>query len=219
MSQYDYKPEYQRNLPHIQPPGAMLFVTFRLAGSIPVEVLRQLKADAAAREKQILQIEDPEEQAAQLYRERKRQFGRWDDVLDSGVYGPDWLRRPEIAAIVAEAMHHRDGKVYDLDSFCIMPTHGHTIFTPLVKDDGSYHALQTIMHSLKLRTALQSNPLLGREGPFWQHESYDHVVRDQRELERIRWYLLNNPVKAGLVETWEAWPWTYWKAHHASPKL
>ena len=30
MSQFDYQESYDRNLPHIQPPGATLFVTFRL---------------------------------------------------------------------------------------------------------------------------------------------------------------------------------------------
>ena len=35
MPNLDYKLHYRRNLPHLQPPGATLFVTFRLAGSIP----------------------------------------------------------------------------------------------------------------------------------------------------------------------------------------
>ncbi|MCP5098235.1 MAG: hypothetical protein GY943_22020 [Chloroflexi bacterium] len=55
MSQYDYKLEYERNLPHIQPPGAVLFVTFRLAGSIPKEILAQLKDEAEERERIIRQ--------------------------------------------------------------------------------------------------------------------------------------------------------------------
>ena len=45
-------------------------------------------------------------------------------------------------------------------------------------------------------------------GSFWQAESYDHVVRNG-ELERIISYVLENPVKAGLVEDWEQWPYTY----------
>jgi REP element-mobilizing transposase RayT len=209
MSQYDYKPEYERNLPHIQPPGATLFITFRLAGSIPLEVLRQLKEEAEAREKQIAQSADADEQASLLYQERKRQFGRWDDALDHASNGPFWLQQPEIAATVAESLHYRDSKVYALDVFCIMPNHVHTVFTPLAKEEGVCHALQTIMHSLKRRTARQANNILGCEGQFWQHESYDHIVRDQPEWERIVHYVLNNPVKAGLVISWEEWPWTY----------
>jgi REP element-mobilizing transposase RayT len=67
------------------------------------------------------------------------------------------------------------------------------------------------MHSLKRYTARQANQLLGREGAFWQHENYDHVVRDEEEWQRIITYILNNPVKAGLVQNWEDWEWTYYK--------
>jgi REP element-mobilizing transposase RayT len=211
MSQYDYKPEYRRNLPHIQPPGATLFVTIRLAGSLPLAVLQQLQEEAEAREQQIKLNTDGKVQADLLYEEQKRQFGRWDAALDQAANGPFWLGQPEIANIVAESLLYRDGKVYDLDVFSILPNHGHIVFRPLEKEDGGYHALQTIMHSLKLYTASESNKILGREGQFWHHESYDHVIRDRQEWERVAQYVLNNPVKAGLAESWEQWPWTYLK--------
>ncbi len=209
MNQYDYRSDYKRNLPHYQPRGAILFVTFRLAGSIPVVVLERLKAEAKAREQRICQAGESPEQAHLLYEERKRQFGYWDNALDHAQNGPFWLREPSIAQIVYDSMLYRDGVVYDLDVFCIMPNHVHAVLAPLPKEDGSYQPLQTIMHSLKRYTAGQANDVLGREGAFWQHESYDHVVRNPDEWGRIVNYVLYNPVKAGLVDTWEAWPWTY----------
>jgi putative transposase len=60
--------------------------------------------------------------------------------------------------------------------------------------------LAAIMHSLKSYTANIANELLGRQGTFWQDESYDHWVRDIDELERIVKYIRANPVKAGLCE-------------------
>ncbi len=66
-----------------------------------------------------------------------------------------------------------------------------------------------IMHTLKGYTAGHANRLLGRTGAFWQHESYDHFVRDAGELERIIAYVASNPVRAGLVTDWQDWPWTY----------
>lgn len=78
------------------------------------------------------------------------------------------------------------------------------VFTPLLEADGDYHSIAVIMHSLKRYTARESNRLLGREGQFWQHENYDHVVRDEAELNRIVRYVLNNPVNAGWIENWEA---------------
>jgi REP element-mobilizing transposase RayT len=73
------------------------------------------------------------------------------------------------------------------------------------------------MHSLKRRTATESNRVLQRRGQFWHRESYDHIVRDEKELNRIRNYVLNNPVKAGLVERWQDWPWTYCKLYSDLP--
>jgi REP element-mobilizing transposase RayT len=65
------------------------------------------------------------------------------------------------------------------------------------------------MQSLKRHTARQANRILNRRGTFWQAESYDHVVRDEQELERIVEYVIDNPVKAGLIADGLAWPWTY----------
>ncbi len=65
------------------------------------------------------------------------------------------------------------------------------------------------MHNIKRNSAKQANAALGRTGQFWQHESYDHFVRDEAELGRILQYVINNPVKAGLVADWHDWKWTY----------
>ena len=45
MSQFGYQQSYERNLPHLQPPEATLFVTFRLDGSIPEPVLEQWRVE------------------------------------------------------------------------------------------------------------------------------------------------------------------------------
>ena len=51
--------------------------------------------------------------------------------------------------------------------------------------------------------------ILDRQGPFWQAESYDHVIRDADEYDRIVRYVKMNPVRAGLIRQAEDWPWTY----------
>jgi putative transposase len=211
MSRLQFQECYRRDLPHIQWPGATLFVTFRLAGSMPAQVRRRLVAEAEQGEAALTHIMDPQARARQAYREQRRLFARWDNVLDAAWTGPLSLREPQVANIVAKALHHRDNGVYELQAFCIMPNHVHVVFAPLPKDDGTYHALSAIMHSLKRYTARQANVLLGRRGHFWQHENYDHVVRDRPEQDRIIEYVLNNPVRAGLVEHWQDWEWTYCK--------
>ena len=205
----EYRFNYRRNLPHYQPEQATLFVTFRLAGSIPMVVLRQL---AEEHEQAIAALKHQPESAKrdeQLYLEQRRAFGKWDAALDALDNSPRWLEDPRVAQLVADSLHYRHSRVYHLDVFCIMPNHGHVVFAPLVKEDGAFHSLAAIMHSLKRHTARQANLILGREGDFWQHESYDHIVRDPEEHQRIVAYVLNNPVKAGLVQEWQDWPWSY----------
>ena len=65
------------------------------------------------------------------------------------------------------------------------------------------------MQTLQGYTAREANRLLRRTGqPFWQAESYDHAVRDERESDRIKGYIENNPVKAGLVANPEDYLWS-----------
>ena len=209
MSQYDYRPFYRRNLPHIQPPGAMLFITYRLAGSLPRAVIERLLAEQEALERRLAALPRGPEREALAYQELRRLFGRWDKALDTNPDGPHWLRNRPVADEVAASLRFLDGKQYDLDCYCIMSNHVHVVLTPRRDEHGGYWSVQNIMHSLKGYTASKSNRLLGRKGPFWQHESYDHIVRDEGEWLRIRRYVIDNPVKVGLVGAWQDWEWTY----------
>lgn len=132
---------------------------------------------------------------------QKLMFGRWDTQLDTARNGPYWLSVPEVANMVWDAIHHMDGKKIILDACCIMPNHVHLVCTPL-KVDGNYLPLPNILRQLKGSTARQANLILNRQGQFWQHESYDHVVQDEDELERIIYYVVENPEKAGLETKW-----------------
>ncbi|MEM7343123.1 MAG: transposase [Chloroflexota bacterium] len=212
MSNLDYKFSYRRQLPHIQPKGSTLFLTFRLAGSIPQSVLDTLTEQKQAIEKQLKKVANIDKQKVDRYKEQRRQFGRYDSYLDNATQGPMWLKNEKIAELVVDAMHHRDGQMYRLDAFCIMSNHVHMVFAPLKKVNETYYSLSRIMYSLKRYTAIEANKILGRSGKsFWQSESFDHVVRDQDEWHRIINYVLNNPVKAGVVNRWDEWPWSYCK--------
>ena len=83
-----------------------------------------------------------------------------------------------------------------------MPNHVHAVLQPKA-------ALPSTMRWLKGRTGGVVNRVLGRTGlPFWQDESYDHWIRSCKELQEIIGYVENNPVKGGLVEAAEHWPWS-----------
>jgi REP element-mobilizing transposase RayT len=127
-----------------------------------------------------------------------------DRLLDTARTGPLYLRRPEVAALVVEAIHYRDriSREFDLHSFVVMANHVHLLIT--LRADVS-----KMMQSLKRFTARECNKMLGLTGqPFWQNESYDRVVRDQTEFRRIARSIEMNPVNAGLVATPEEFPWS-----------
>ncbi|RIK54476.1 MAG: hypothetical protein DCC59_03710, partial [Chloroflexi bacterium] len=203
---------YRRHLPHWQPHSAVFFVTFRLKNSLPYEVIQSLKEE---RERARIALEkfSESERSLQNYLEERRYFGRWDEYLDKAEFGPRWLSQPDIADVVKEAMRYRDGEVFDLHAFCIMSNHVHVVFETPRKSDyqSDLLPLSKIMQSLKRHTARQANIILGREGAFWQDESYDHVIRDNDEYLRVIHYVLDNPVKAGLASHWDEWQWTYCK--------
>lgn len=210
MSTLKYKKSYRRNLPHIQPADATLFITIRLAGSLPKNVLEELHQEQIRMEQYVKCIKNSSEQNRRRYRNQRLWFAKYDSYLDSAKTGPTWLNEPQIAQIVYDSILHLHNKVYELDTFTIMPSHLHIVFKPLVEPDAILpYSLAKIMHSLKRYTAREANKILDRTGKFWQHESYDHVVRDEEERQRIIRYILNNPVKAGLVETWEKWTLSY----------
>lgn len=206
-----YRPAYRRNLPHIQPPGVTLFVTFRLAGSLPVVVLEQWREEAKARERLLATLPEGE-RAERRYLDDRRFFGRYDAELDRAAHGSLWLREPDVAAAVAAVLRDGDGAFYDLLAYTIMPNHVHMVFTSLPDGEDAYYALPWIMHRLKRRSAWNANTVLGRQGTFWQREFYDHYARDGREVERIVGYVLENPVKAGLAASREEWPWSFNKS-------
>ena len=134
-----------------------------------------------------------------------------DEALHSTKHGPLYLSEDRVAEIVVNSIRYHDGEWFDALAFCIMPNHVHLVITPSEKTAETHYSLTQIMHNIKRNSAKQANQVLGRTGAFWQHENYDHWVRDQAELERIIKYVLYNPVKAGLVEDWTKWKWSYCK--------
>lgn len=198
---------YHRKLPHFQPAEATFFVTFRLAGSIPAEVIRRLRENYELVQKGILEQKDltEKERRELIYAEQKRLFATTDDFLDMNLNEPYWLREKEVAEIVSNEMKMHDEQWYTLWSYCIMPNHVHVLLTLLEKAP----ILTKVMQNIKGYSAQKSNRILGLSGQFWERESYDHVVRKDGEFERILHYILQNPVKAKFVKDWADWPFTY----------
>ncbi len=169
---------YERNMPHWHPEGKAIFVTWCLQGS-----WRRHRSTET----------DP-----------RKAFAEMDRELDKAAYGPSWLKITEVGTAVEDALHfgERQLKLYSLIAYVIMPNHVHVVLEPKAE-------LPRITKSIKGFTARKCNEILERTGErFWQDESYDHWVRSDRELQKIIAYIERNPMRAGLADSVENWPWS-----------
>jgi len=215
---------YRRRLPHWQPAAGMIFLTWRLHGSLPAAALARLKEE---REALARRPDRPDETARErALRESKGLFRLTDDLLGHETAGPRWLADEAIARLMVDALFFHDGRLYTLIAFVVMPNHVHVLLAPLDRRlvDPAYESLehtapvplQRITRALKGYVANQANRILGRTGlPFWQDESYDHWVRGDAEMHRIVTYIEGDPVKRGLAGTPEEWRWSSaWERLH-----
>jgi REP element-mobilizing transposase RayT len=214
-----YKILYKNRLPHIAPIGATFFVTFRLADSLPVAIIQELEEAFQQTCKEIKESKLPNYKE-RMRDERKRHFGEFDHQLDALRYGNCYLQQPDVAEIVAKRLHEFDKVHYNLQAYCIMPNHVHVLFDTrlqlLTEDDiylkaapPHYVQLDFMMQLIKGGSARFANQVLNRKGTFWMRDSYDHYVRNEREWGNIVAYILNNPVKANLVDDWQKWQFSY----------
>jgi putative transposase len=213
---------YRRKLPHIQPANTIYFVTYRLADSLPRSKIIELQIQKEDFELQLKTIKTQSEREKLRQSFHKTYFKKFDDTLDKIISGPTWLNNTDIAFLVTNSLKKYDGIWYNLNAYCVMPNHVHLVF--YIGEDhinefkkmktgtkNKYYPVTRILESIKKYTARRSNEILNRRGAFWERESYDHIVRNKRSLVRIIRYVLNNPVKAGIVEQPEEWIWNYCK--------
>lgn len=136
-----------------------------------------------------------------------------DRSLDEARSGPTWLRNEDIVGLVARSIEcaERELRFYTLHAWVIMSNHVHLLLCPNVEP-------ARFLQSVKGYTAREANRLLQRSGkPCWQAESYNHWVRDAPEMNRIRRYVENNPVRLGLVASAEEYRWS--SAYSAQNKM
>ena len=197
---------YRRNLPHWHPPGAPIFVTWRLKGSLPDSAIKRLRVTHKMLKREAARSNKPIE--ALNLRINKKLFAMLDDFLDKAADGPMWLRQPAIAEMIQNTLLNIYAHLYKLWAYVVMPNHVHALLKPKT-NAGAEIKMDDVLKRLKGYSAREANNLLRRTGEsFWQTESFDHWPRDEDEFYRIVNYIENNPVKAGLVFVAEDWPWS-----------
>jgi REP element-mobilizing transposase RayT len=104
---------------------------------------------------------------------------------------------------------HDNGKRYTLHAAVVMPEHVHLLFTPLPDTEGWPFELYKIMKLIKGCSAHSVNKLSKSNGPVWQEESFDHVLRSHESLLQKADYIRQNPVRRGLVKQPEQYKWLW----------
>ena len=125
-----------------------------------------------------------------------------------------WFRRDEIATHCIDALQRAcDEEGFSLEAYCFMPDHVHLlVYTERPSD------LVRFVHRFKQQTGwwfrnrhaaggLKASPTdLHRRPGLWQKSYYDHVLRDEEDLNDVVMYILENPVKAGLTASLGEYP-------------
>jgi len=178
-------------MPHCNEIGRIQSITFRLADSVPAEIIAEWRKE--------LEIFPGIDASDPRNAELRRRIEKYEDA----GYGKCWLRYPLIAELVRNALLFFDGEKYRLLEWCIMPNHVHTLVLPV-----NEFMLADIVHPWKSYTGHSAKRLLNLTEPFWMVEYYDRFIRDERHLENAREYIRRNPVAASLAQNAEDWPWS-----------
>jgi REP element-mobilizing transposase RayT len=109
-----------------------------------------------------------------------------------------------VAAMVCENVEFYCRKLaYRLYGHCLMPDHLHVLLSPAA----SGVSLARWLDSFKSYTTNRFMKM-GERPPLWQASANDHICRKAETAETVLRYIVENPVRAGLVERWQDWPWT-----------
>ena len=176
---------------HFDDNAALQSITFRLADSLPREMLVQLEQE----------LEKAPEGTREI--QRRKQIEDW---LDTGM-GCCALQHPEMAETMQNALLHFHRVKYHILAWCIMPNHVHVLIrqaAPLPKIVNSWKTFTA-------RWALAHNARLGLGIPgkrFWMREYWDRYIRNEEHFCKAVEYIHQNPVKAGLCKQARDWEWS-----------
>ncbi len=185
-------------------------MTFRLADSLPQSKLRELRALCREWEMQ----HPPPRTNEQLEDFARRSMQRTEEWLDQGM-GACVLVHGNAADEMESSLQYFAGERYELGAYVVMPNHVHLVVRPLNADSWS---LETILKSWKSYTSRRIHTIVANDGPLWQEESHDRIVRDEPHLWQCLQYIGRNPRLAKLTDgryrlwinpIWESLGWRF----------
>jgi putative transposase len=128
-----------------------------------------------------------------------------------------WFRQPQIVRHCAIALRKAcEEKGFTVEAYCFMPDHLHLLVLTDAEND-----LIRMVHRFKQQTGwwfrnrcaaggLKASPTSPTErSVLWQKSYYDHVLRQDEDVREVIRYILENPIRAGLVESANDYPYSW----------
>jgi len=124
--------------------------------------------------------------------------------ITSGTYQKKSIFQSERMAqlLVEVLLHYRDQGKFLLHEFVIMPDHFHALLTP-----GDSVTLEKAIQLIKGGFSFRAKKQFGGNLEIWQTSFHDRRVRDAQEFREFRSYIHQNPVKRGLAQAAEDYPY------------
>ena len=129
-------------------------------------------------------------------------------TINCAARGPNQLCRAGLGdAVLAAAAHNHDKLAWHCRLLLLMPDHLHALlaFPP---EPGMRKAVENWKHYLAAQHKIA-----------WQRDFFDHRLRTHHEEQAKASYILMNPVRRGLCERVEEWPWVYRPQDRLPPRL
>ncbi|HYE25043.1 MAG TPA: transposase [Clostridia bacterium] len=121
-----------------------------------------------------------------------------------------WILPECVRGLVLQSCQHEHDRRAFISAVVVMPDHVHLIFAPMLDEAKNriWH-LSEILGGIKSASAHAVNKELRRSGPVWQEETFDHVLRSGENLNEKLVYVVNNPVRRGIVKHPRDYPWLW----------
>jgi REP element-mobilizing transposase RayT len=181
----------RRNLPHWLVADHSYFITLRLKGTLPKQVIADFRAQRTdADEAEVLEL-------------ARKQFASIERILDS-ISNIQWLEDQRVASMVWNSLDWLRGRGWLIYAGVLMSNHIHLLMR---NEEGRTQEMLDDLARFKNYTAREANKVLGRRGSVWAREDFDPWIRTHEKFKGTVRYIANNPVKAGLVRHWSEWKW------------
>jgi putative transposase len=142
---------------------------------------------------------------------RRSQLGAWFSITTVARHRRPVFAAPAACQAVMRELRDADPSHVRSLAWVVMPDHLHWLLAL-----GAV-PLPALIQAVKSRSARAVNAATGRSGAVWQAGYFDHRIRSESDLRRRARYLLENPVRRGLVERLEDYPaaWCAWPVRSA----